>query len=831
MTGYPPDQSGYLVGGKTLIAAIPGILQGNWTDSKVEAARRWFDFLGVAFFYGLADALRPGDIDFFRRVLGLLNALTAFASCRLAAQLGGHPASMVTAFFFLLSPAFAAGASRVYPDALTGALLCGGLSLLLGAETRLTAFVAGGLLGASLLIRVQLVPWIPGLLLLCLVAGSPWWMGDPRRRLKVLSSSFGFLIPCLVLASASALALENNDYRAPKHNLPRYQAYAMGVWQYLDTDGWDGPYRLKKEPFYLALVEASRADPELMRSRIRQYGFALHYLWLRRAEAAPLILDNFVRIVGRPQNPEHRSFFGNAELLVGLHRVAILGAVAGGALCFLRGGFFILVPLLPLFVASVHAFAFPWPRYFMPVLPVAFALSGVGIAAMGRGLPERSRGALWSLVFLAALGFLRFLLADPAPEAARAVSLLALAWGLISLALLAAPPGSKSRDRQALLAAFGAVAVAALNHEWRSRSWHETVLALQDGDTLRQEIALDARSVERLRALPERFLAVDAELAGLAGDPWELFINGRPSLLQPSIPPMPESIPFAEEARSYPQWWIAPLSSELLDQVASEGCLRAEIKIRSAGDVKIRADRFEGQASVLEAPSFGEWPKAVGLKPEYDRDFRLVSRYHIESGATQTTLVRGSQTRVLRAIARIRVLGLQDRTGRVVFDAAPSRISAKGGPAVLGFSARSGMRGRGEAELLVNGRRLIRFPIGHFSSYERTSGAWRLCYRDLTPNNPEAFEARGHYYLRGPLGCVTERCRVAVEFLPGLDDRPLFFTTEPAPRQPAEEAHHAPLTACGFGVADPDWVFGRLVDGTSNRYPEDRGRWAVSVVF
>ena len=830
MPDFPPDQAGYLVGGRALLAAVPALLTGRWSDATVEGARRWFDFLGVASFYGVVDAMKPGDIDFFRRVLALLNAGTALAVCRLAAQLAGPRAAVAAAFLFLVSPAFPSGASRVYPDALTGALVCLGLSFLLIARTRGFAFAAGLLLGSSLLIRVQLVPWVPLLLLAVVLLASPWWMADPARRSRVLSSFAGFLVPCLLLAAASALALENNDYRAPKHNLPRYQAYALGVWQYLDTDGWDGPYRLKTEPFYQALSEASRAEPALLSSRLRQYRFALEYLWLRRSESVPLVLDNLFRIVSRPQNPEQRGFLGSAEWLVDLHRFAVLAAVAGGVVCLLRGGFFVLVPLLPLFVVTIHAFAFPWPRYFMPVLPVTLALSGAGIAHISSRAGLAREGAK-ALAILVALLLARLVVADTAPELARGLWLVALGWGGASFARLSAPPGPGLRERGLLALAFGAVAVVVVAHEWRSRSWHETTLSLADGDIVRQEIALDPGAVARLRALPERFLAVDMEVAAPSVDSWTLSINGRPAVLRPSIPPLPESIPFPEEGRMYPQWWIAGLPDEILDRIASEGRLRAEITVPASADLAIRADRFSAQDRVLEAPSFGEWPRAVGLKPEYDRDFRLVTRYVIEGGSTRSSIVRQGETRSLRAVARVRVLGLQDRTGRVVFNAEPSNAPAHAGPPVLGFAGRSGMRDRGEAVIRVNETRVLKFPVGVFAPYDRSSEGWQLCYRDSTPDRAEAFEARGLYYLRGPLGCSAGRCRVAIEFVPGLDDRPFFFSTETVAHQPGEEAHRAGMAACGFGPATPDWVFGALVDGTTNRYPEDRGRWTVAVVF
>jgi hypothetical protein len=63
-----------------------------------------------------------------------------------------------------------------------------------------------------------------------------------------------------------------------------------------------------------------------------------------------------------------------------------------------------------------------------------------------------------------------------------------------------------------------------------------------------------------------------------------------------------------------------------------------------------------------------------------------------------------------------------------------------------------------------------------------------------------------------------------------MDDRPMGFSVEPARSQPSAEILQQAARDCGFEGAI-QWTFDRLVDGTLNSYPEDRGRWRVGRVY
>ena len=182
-------------------------------------------------------------------------------------------------------------------------------------------------------------------------------------------------------------------------------------------------------------------------------------------------------------------------------------------------------------------------------------------------------------------------------------------------------------------------------------------------------------------------------------------------------------------------------------------------------------------------------------------------------------------------MARVRIVALENMAGRVVFEASGQSGPSPSRPEVLAFDAQSGIRERSEGEIRVNGKPALRFPIGRFQDYSITADPWTLCYVDKTPERGRASEGRGAYYLRGPLGCSVGRCYVQIRFWPGLDQRRLFFRTERLEIQSNRQERSSGIAACGFGAGGPDWEFARLMDGSVNSYPEDRGRWGVAYVF
>lgn len=430
---YPPDQSGYLAGGRALWSGAAALAAHGYSAELVQDIRRWFDFFGVALLYGAIDWFRPNDLAFARGFLACFNAFSAVGVYSLARRLESPLAGAFAILFFVVSPAFPSGASRLYTDAVTGCLIVWGVRLFV--EGGRSAVVGGLAAGTAMLIRVQLLPWLP--LALAGLTGIAWLIKvEPQTRRLIRLGWTGLLAPLLLFALLTHYGLENRNDSAPKHNLPRYHYYAYGVWQYLESDGWEGPFRLKQDPFYAALVEKSATEPGLLESRPRQYVFAVRYLAARLDKAIPIVLGNFYRIFDRPQNPEYRGFVPPEGSIL-IHRLALVCALVAAARLWVVGSPGLLAPLLVLSLGAFHAMAWGWPRYAMPVLPVLLALSGAGLEILLGSLRERWRFWLAALSGIAIMIVLGSALREVAPEAAWSIRLAALLGGLCAPLFLA----------------------------------------------------------------------------------------------------------------------------------------------------------------------------------------------------------------------------------------------------------------------------------------------------------------------------------------------------------------------------------------------------------
>jgi hypothetical protein len=837
-TAYPPDQAGYLAGGQAIFAAVSSLVRDGYQASTMVELRRWFDFLGVALFYGVLDGLKPNDLFFARGVLAFFNALTAVGVYAVARRLGSPGAGVIALLLFLASPAFPSGASRLYPDALTGCLIVWAVRLFIprrggsALEGGRFAILAGVLAGTAMLVRVQMLPWVPLGLAGCSVLALLMRVG-PQPRSLMRFGWLGLSLPLMIFVGATGFGLENRNDSAPKHNLPRYHYYAYGFWQYVESDGWEGPWRLKKDPYYEAMVEAEKSEPGLLASRPRQYLFALRYLNGRLDKAIPVVLGNFYRIFDRPQNPEHRGFIP-PRMATWIHRLALLSAVVASAHLYATSSPGFIAPLLILSLGCFHALAWGWPRYLMPVLPVVLALGGVGLEIVGRSL--RTRARWWGRAVLIVVGLLGLgaLLRNGMPEFAWWLGTAALLLAVVQFIRLPFADDSLGAARWPSFLFAACVSAVGFGNAWRDGNWHQVDLDLRAGDTVRQEIRVAPEALVGLRAARDRFVAVDLELRSPSERPFSVKVNGIAATLTPSIPPLPESIPVLEESRGYPQWWVLPLTDAMIDEASRVGVVIVDIAIDRPRAARLKGDRFKEQATRFEAPALGDWPWAAGIKPEYDRDFRLVRRLELSSLQSKTSLVRDGATQELSEVARVRVMELEDREGSVSFEAArPASIPGPKGAttdAVLAFAGRAIMKNRGEAALLVSGQQLIRFPIAPFQDEVWSEGPYRLCYRDRTPDRDQGYESRGLYLLAGPLPCAGGTCAVEARFWPWMDDRPMSFSTETAKSQPKLEVLTAVARECGFD-APVSWSFGRLTDGTRNSYPQDRGRWRVPRIY
>ena len=575
-----------------------------------------------------------------------------------------------------------------------------------------------------------------------------------------------------------------------------------------------------------------RPSRDLLASRPRQYLFALRYLSTRLDTAIPVVLGNFYRIFDRPQNPEHRGFI-EPRAARWIHRLALLSAVVASAHLFAVSSPGFVAPLLILSLGCFHALAWGWPRYLMPMLPLLLALAGVGLDVVATSL--RARVWSWVRAVLPVLGLLGLaaLLRNGIPEIAWWMGTAALLLGVAQFIRLPFADAILRAGREPSLLFAAALSAVGFGNAWRDGNWHQVDLDLRAGDTVRQEIRVAPEALVRLRGARDRFVAVDLELSAPSERPWTVKVNGIDATLTPSMPPLPESIPVPEESRAYPQWWVLPLTDGMIEAASRDGAIIVEIGIDRPQAGRLKADRFKAQTTRFEAPSLGDWPWAAGIKPEYDRDFRLVRRLDLSSLHSKTSVVRNGATREVAPVARIRVMELEDREGSVSFEAAPVaavRLPKGGTTLVLGFSGRAIMRNRGVAALSVSGQRLIGFPIAPFRDEVWSEGPYRLCYRDRTPDRNQGYESRGLYLLSGPLPCAGDTCAVEARFWPGMDDRPMSFSTETAKSQPTPEVLNEAARECGFD-APVSWTFARLKDGTRNSYPQDRGRWRVVRIY
>jgi hypothetical protein len=166
-------------------------------------------------------------------------------------------------------------------------------------------------------------------------------------------------------------------------------------------------------------------------------------------------------------------------------------------------------------------------------------------------------------------------------------------------------------------------------------------------------------------------------------------------------------------------------------------------------------------------------------------------------------------------VHRVRLITLGQDEGWAEWETAPAPPS----PAAFAWSAWSGARG--EAELSVDGRPVLRFPLGATWNYEVEGGGFRLCHAFEAIRGEKAY---GTYVLSGP-ATAGRALVLAARFRSGMAHDPLFYVVD-GHRTPAGDAF---ATACAAASAANGAA--RIRDATKNNYPEDTGRWTVTGVF
>jgi 4-amino-4-deoxy-L-arabinose transferase-like glycosyltransferase len=821
------DPEGYFAVGQGLRQAGQRLAGGAGLAEALEPIRGALHFVGAgALYVALADE-RPRHLASFRLLLAGLNTLGMLGSFLLARRLSGVAGGLLALTLAAFHPSFATHAARLYPDPLTGCLFVwGALFYLKGIQDGRAGWVAGaGLaLGLGLLVRAQIINYV---LLMLPVVLLPLAWRIPRARRPAAAFALGCLPACLLWLAILHTAGGPVDAQMPGWNVFR-PYYPYGFWQNMETDGWDGPYRLKAEPFYKAMEARAKDDPELLRSRPRQLAFTAGYVAARPLESLLLVLDNVYRLHDRPTNPYQWDYPFDRRLQLLWHRATLVLALAGAVVFISARPAAAGVYFVPLVLALLHGLSLPWSRYALPGLLILQASAGALLGALATSPwrePRRVLGLLGPAIAIGALAWVAApRLSVAAPGAARSV--LAVGTGAwLALPFLAAF-AQRLPWRPALAWALcGGLASTLAAHTARDRRWHELELPL--GGELRgveQQIVLSPGALAALRSAPEAFVVFDLSIPGGDSSGLGVEIGGRAlasTALAPTMPWLPEATATGgRSGREYPQWWAVPLPKDALP--ADEQPLRIRLTVpERAPAVVLRADRFRDQDRVYEGPSFGDWPKAVATKLEYDADYRIPVREPLASRSTRSLRLDGSGAwSEERPRYRIRVVTLAADEGAAIWQS--ERVPE--GASALGFAAISAGGGR-PAELQLENRPILSFPIGAASDFDVHEPPYRLCYRFERDwgHNPY-----GSYFLFGPLP-PGSTLRLAVRFRTGMRDEPISFVLD---RRRALDDQRAAFARCaGDAGARLAQGFGSALDQSRNSYPEDTGRWRVDAVY
>jgi len=834
LTAYPQpilfgDPAGYLTVGQRLLAALRAWSDGQPFSAAIEPVRLLLPLLGAGSLFAALEALRPGDLQFFRIAMAMANTVGMLGAFLLARRLGGTFAGgVITLVLAALHPSYSVQTGRLYPDPVTGCLFVWAAWLYVEGLERWRArwFLAAGFtFAAGLFIRSQLLEFVPGLAAIALLASSPRWWRVPGARRMVLALVLGALPFVTGWMAVQRVVGGNLDAVDQLGNFTFRQRYPYGFWQFLETDGWIGPYRLKAEPYYQALEKAAEGDPDLLRNRGRQLAFTARYVAARPIPSALLVLDNAYRLHDRPPNDYKWDYPYPYRAQVVGHRVLLVLGLAGIALFVSERPARVGAFLIPLTLTVLHGLAFPWPRYAQPALFIVIAAAGAllgWIAGRWRAFPEMparkaaGRRAVMLAVIAAAAAFAALALGDLIPRVAhllRIASVITLA--MAPFALSAALAGTRVA-RRLLTAALLVLVVLIAAHAVRDRRWHEVSREIDGGGSIEQEILLTPEAIGRLRAASQAFVMFDLEVAEGDLQGAVVTVGGREhpgSALVPTMPKLRESTATGRrDRRAYPQWWALSFDPALLPRDAITP-LRISMRLPPDRGVTIKGDRFADQQRVYEGPSFGDWPRFVALKLEYDGDYRLAVRDPLGSATTRSFVAEaGAPRRAVRAVHRVRLVTIAQNEGWGEWEteAAPSSESA------FAWGAWSGTRG--EAELSVDGKAALRFPLGSTWDFDVEGAGYKLCHAFEGIRGEKPY---GVYVLSGPAR-PGHPSTLRVHFRTGLAHDALFYVVD-AKRSPAG------VGKCSPSAAVPGAV--RILDATRNNYPEDTGRWTVTGVF
>jgi hypothetical protein len=817
------DALGYFWTGQQVRAAFASAAGGH-PVSALERVRPFGHFAVVGLLFSFMPDGGGDSVARFRLLLATIAVFGMLGCFLLARALGGRVLGGAVALVMAaVHPSFSMLAGRLYPEPAAAAGLVWASWLYVrgvqrGHRPSLTA--AGAVLVASLLFRPKLIPYV--LVLVALVSVAVFAF-RPRARPIVMAVALGWVPIGGLWVAAAVFAQGRLDATLPEYNLAWKQPYPLGFWQFLDTDGFEGPYRLKTDPYYKAMEAAAASDAGLLRSRPRQYVFTLRYLAGRPREATLTFLESMRRLYDRPENPYRWDYPFDYRWQLWLQRTIAVLALASFATLVPTAPALAPVWLVPAALLLLHGLAFALPRYGTPPLLVLIAAAG---AYVGWCVP-RLRGPAARATALVAVAAVLTLAAGEIllmrhPEASRWLRLAGTAV-FAGVPFLLGALLADGRRPWLPAASWGFLVVLLAAHTLRDPSWHEVELTLGHGRGVDQEITLSAAAVAELRSASEAFVVFDLSVprGDTRGVSVEIGGLRRPGAeLRPTMPRLPEDTTVGgRDWRGYPQWWALSLTPEMLPV----GDAPVRVRLRAEGDsqVVLRGDRFPAQDTVYEGPSFGDWPQLVAVKLQYDGDYRIPIRQPLGSERTESLVVDGERAQPWRGRHRIRLVTLAANEGWLSWESAAPAADARA--AAFAFTALAA--GNRSAELSVDGVTVASFPLGGGSAFDQTSGGVRLCFRGTgDPDHP-----LGQYALSGVPVRAGRPVRFDVRFRTGMRDENASFVL---PRGQEAVLDRAALGAC----APPPGVelipgVGRILDASHNNYPADTGRWRVAGVF
>jgi hypothetical protein len=856
------DPGAYYRVGVILRDAIGELREGTPVEEVLESTRPYVYLVGVASVYGGLEALRGKirrtflgaepdaaarlnqiewlrPIPFFRLAFAIINSLGMLGCFLLGRELSrGFGGGLLALGAASVYPSFALQTGRIFPEPVFGLFFVGSAFCYVRALRRESVgwmLTAGLLLSIGFFLRPQLMNFFPFLFGAAFALSIPFWLRSRQRRLAL---TLGLsVLPAIGLWSVT-LRMAGGDFSELEkfgfYTFPQQQKYPYGFWVFMDSDGWSGPYQLREDPFYLALAEQAEEDRSLLRSPLHQYAFAARYVARRWRESSLLVLDNVFRLYDRPANNFQWDYPFSTRHQSAYQKAIVVLAVVGITAFALESPALAGLGFVPLTLAAIFGLSTPQPRYGQPAAFILIAVAAAFVARVaGERAAFRAGGARgWTLFRrLAAPGLALLLvgrlLSMPFPEAARG------ARGAATLALLGLPFvlawigfGRRRGGSLALFAAWVVLALIVSAHLFRDRRWHEVEIALGgDVAAVEQEILLSSESLWKLRAGTQAFVVLDVHAPAGTLAPSSLVVNDKAffgNQIFPAMPYMGEStVVGGRNPRRYRQWWAFPLGDDLLP-LSAPATLRIRFTTGGEEPIFLYGDRFSQQERVYEGPSFGNWPYVSGPKMEYDGDYRLPVVVPLASAGTRSFLIdsNGRRERFPGAL-RVRVVTLTSNVAQYEWE---SGVAPAEAAAALGFFAYS--HGSGEADLRVDQKFAVRFPLGAKEAFDRSRPPYRLCFRPERQGDEPAY---GGYILEVPPMLGSRPLVLTVEMMSGMSLAPMFFSVD-GERKSSDLEALARKCALASRVVLVNGL-SRVVNASQNAYPTDTGRWSTKDVF